>query len=288
MEKNSEEKEKNEEKENSEKKDKHLFEKIYFSFVFIVIVIAIIAVPVGKKISNNKTYRQGIALAEAGNYDEAAELLTPYVRDTGSKYPAAHSYYSLCYAHTYYDYNDMYSAKKCAEEINIDNISEEKRDEVRRFISQVENKYNEFEREKQREYLEQIKTGVPFEGMEEKYIADTTLGAPASKGPYGYKYIGDKACPVTRYFFERKSDKATIFLAFCVNGEVTQVNDLRSNPMVPYKPKKNKSKKSSTTTTTEDPYNVNDYSNEEDFYDDHYDDFFDYYEAEEYYWDHHE
>lgn len=36
-----------------------------------------------------------------------------------------------------------------------------------------------------------------------------------------------------------------------------------------------------------DPYNAKDYRNEEDFYDDHYDDFFDYYDAEQYYRDHH-
>lgn len=37
------------------------------------------------------------------------------------------------------------------------------------------------------------------------------------------------------------------------------------------------------STSSNDPYNVNDYSNEEDFYDDHYYDFFDYYDAENYY-----
>ncbi|MBQ7653829.1 MAG: hypothetical protein IJS17_02020 [Clostridia bacterium] len=36
-----------------------------------------------------------------------------------------------------------------------------------------------------------------------------------------------------------------------------------------------------------DPYNAKSYSNEEDFYFDHYDDFFDYYDAEDYYNDHH-
>lgn len=35
-----------------------------------------------------------------------------------------------------------------------------------------------------------------------------------------------------------------------------------------------------------DPYNAKDYSNEEDFYYDHYDDFFDYYDAEDYYNEH--
>ena len=35
-----------------------------------------------------------------------------------------------------------------------------------------------------------------------------------------------------------------------------------------------------------DPYDAKDYTNAEDFYDDHYDDFFSYYEAEEYYEEH--
>ena len=43
-----------------------------------------------------------------------------------------------------------------------------------------------------------------------------------------------------------------------------------------------------TPRTDDDPYDVNDYSSEEDFYDDHYDDFFDYYDAEDYYNEHHD
>ena len=52
--------------------------------------------------------------------------------------------------------------------------------------------------------------------------------------------------------------------------------------------KKAKTYKKQTTTAFEDEYNVNDYSNEDDFYYDHYDDFYDYYDAEDYYREHHE
>lgn len=41
-------------------------------------------------------------------------------------------------------------------------------------------------------------------------------------------------------------------------------------------------------TENDDPYNAKDYGNEEDFYEDHYDDFFDYYDAEDYYMEHHD
>ncbi len=37
----------------------------------------------------------------------------------------------------------------------------------------------------------------------------------------------------------------------------------------------------------DDPYDVNDYSDEEEFYYDHYDDFYDYYDAYDYYNEHH-
>lgn len=44
--------------------------------------------------------------------------------------------------------------------------------------------------------------------------------------------------------------------------------------------------KSPSKNDDDDPYNAKDYSNEEDFYYDHYDDFFDYYDAEDYYNEH--
>ena len=46
--------------------------------------------------------------------------------------------------------------------------------------------------------------------------------------------------------------------------------------------------RSTPRASDDDPYNVNDYTSEEDFYDDHYDDFFDYYDAENYYNEHHD
>ena len=44
---------------------------------------------------------------------------------------------------------------------------------------------------------------------------------------------------------------------------------------------------SSSSKKKEDPYNVNEYSDPEDFYYDNYDDFWEYEEAEDYYNEHH-
>ena len=54
---------------------------------------------------------------------------------------------------------------------------------------------------------------------------------------------------------------------------------VKQPPAPPEPPVKNKK----TSDLQEDRYNVNDYSNAEDFYDDNYDDFWEYEEAEEYY-----
>lgn len=75
-----------------------------------------------------------------------------------------------------------------------------------------------------------------------------------------------------------------------------QVEELKKDLNSNFYSDKNQSNSSSTYTFTpyrspskdddDDPYNAKDYSNEEDFYYDHYDDFFDYYEAEDYYNEH--
>jgi hypothetical protein len=117
-------------------------------------------------------------------------------------------------------------------------------------------------------------------GMSESEIKNTSLGAPSSKVRHNYECISGEQYLANLYDF--KSGNKTIFTARCVQGRVTEVWDHRSDPVVPYTPKKNTKPKND-----DDPYDVNDYSNEEDFYYDHYDDFFDYYDAEDYYKDHH-
>ena len=54
-----------------------------------------------------------------------------------------------------------------------------------------------------------------------------------------------------------------------------------------YKPRRSYPPRSSNKSS-DDPYNVNDYSDPEDFYDDNYDDFYDYEDAEDYYNEHYD
>ena len=58
------------------------------------------------------------------------------------------------------------------------------------------------------------------------------------------------------------------------------VNDYRKNPVAPFDPSKYIGK------IYDNSPSVDGFSNPEDFYDWYYDDFFDYYEAEDYYYSH--
>ena len=66
-------------------------------------------------------------------------------------------------------------------------------------------------------------------------------------------------------------------------GSLPKSNTNSSTPSSKYDNKKAKTKSHSH----EDEYDVNSYSDPDDFYYDHYDDFFDYYDAEDYYNEHH-
>ena len=68
-----------------------------------------------------------------------------------------------------------------------------------------------------------------------------------------------------------------------VSGDGVRRNEIQ-NAVASSSKKKNTTKRTKKTTT--DPYHAKDFYNPEDFYDEHYDDFFDYYDAEDYWYDH--
>ena len=135
-----------------------------------------------------------------------------------------------------------------------------------------------------------IYNGVPYEGMPESRLNYTKLGAPTSVDLctdfyklrpshrtkyYVWKKNGSTIFKATVRYWDYKTDRA-------VDGYVSDVTDWTNVTTTKY----HYTTKKHTTTT--DPYNVNNYSNEDDFYEDHYDDFMDYYEAEDYYDEYHD
>lgn len=127
---------------------------------------------------------------------------------------------------------------------------------------------------------EKLKDQWPYIGMPETYISLTRLGEYArfsefdqSGKHYRYYYFTDAKGKVTASV--NCSNNVVIYVVDWINNRRRNRNNTWKSLAV---------KRSSSSET--DPYNAKDYMNEEDFYDDHYDDFFDYYQAEEYWRDH--
>lgn len=123
---------------------------------------------------------------------------------------------------------------------------------------------------------------APYVGMSESRIRSTGLGSPSDKVRHNNQVKNGKQYVANLYDFYR--DGQRVFTARCVRGTVTEIWDYRDDPVTTTKKARRSTGKQSTTA---DPYDAKNYSNEEDFYDDHYDDFMDYYEAEDYYNEHH-
>ncbi|MGN1421164.1 MAG: hypothetical protein ACI4XC_06595 [Eubacterium sp.] len=84
--------------------------------------------------------------------------------------------------------------------------------------------------------------------------------------------------------FERKSDDfSTSYTTTAYYNGATAYSRYTTTKHYTTKPQTTKH-----YTKKDDPYNAKDYGNEDDFYEDHYDDFFDYYDAEDYYREHHD
>lgn len=139
-----------------------------------------------------------------------------------------------------------------------------------------------------REYLERHpeiakseadrKANLPYVGMPESNISRTSLGSPRAEVRHNVEIKGSNRFITNIYDFVEAGK--TIYSVRCINGYVTETWDYRNVPSYPsyYYP----------ASSEDDPYDAASYSNEEDFYDDHYDEFSDYYDAEQYWRDHQE
>ena len=126
---------------------------------------------------------------------------------------------------------------------------------------------------------EQDVIDLPYVGMPESRIYDTSLGAPDDEIRHNNEMIGGLQYTANLYDF--KVNGWTVFIARCVNGEVTDIWDYRRDPLM-----STKHTAPPPGTYGDNEFDVYDYYMPEDFYADHYDDFYDYYEAEEYFYEH--
>lgn len=250
--------------------------------IFAVIIAGLITIFAVNSAIISNAYDKAVALVDSGAYKEAKELFKEIEE---KNYQDTAAYISLCEAHIDYDRGSISSAYYDMYEVRFSYLSSEQTKAVDNFTATLKTEYDVYLKEKSeadaKAYRDRITNGVPYVGMSESEIKNTSLGAPSSNVRHNYECINGEQYLANLYDF--KQGNATIFTARCVRGRVTEVWDNRSNPVVPYTPKKSTKK-----SQDDDPYDVNDYSNEEDFYYDHYDDFFDYYDAEDYYNEHHD
>ena len=230
---------------------------------------------------NYGAYRKAVSLVENGSYEEAEELF----KELKSRdFLDTASYISLCRAHIFYNDNNIPGAYYSMKDVRFSFLTAEKSKAIDEFNAEVKVKYEKDSKEKAEEELrahqEKIASGVPYVGMLESDIGKTSLGAPSDKVRHNYEIIGGERYVANIYDF--KVGKRTVFTVRCVNRWVTEVWDHRNDVTVPYTPKKREK-----STRDNDPYNAKDFANEEDFYDENYDNFFSFDDAERYYREHH-
>ena len=268
-----------------------------------VILIAIAVLTAGIKEDNRRKeeaealqraeemYQLGLEQFSDGKYSAASKSFG-IAKEKNIGESQAYWYYSVgmdyAASNSYYSARDrIKSGSNCA-------TTSETKQVGKKLLAQIEKdeqKYNEQlkkqREEEERQYLQSLAKSLPYVGMSEQYINDTALGKPSSTVRHNREMINGQSLVANLYDYTRNG--YVIFTARCINGEVYQVFDHRSDP---YKQSSgssssSSSKKSSSSTKKSDLFHASDYAHPDDFYYDNYDDFWDYEDAEDYWEAHH-
>ena len=164
-------------------------------------------------------------------------------------------------------------------------------DEINSLIQMTLDKDKEQDEEER--ILSSLKGSPPHVGLNEKYIDKTMYGSPSSDIRHDTEIIDGIEYTTNIYDFIENDE--VVLTVRCANNEVIEVIDYTksTSTSTSINQKENSSKKSqsssqsrysnqSKSTSNKDRYNVYDYDNPEDFYEDNYDDFDGYDDAETY------
>ena len=214
-------------------------------------------------------------------YAQALELLE---RIKDSKYQDTESLMLLCEAHMKYAEDEKLYAYRLMSRTSFQYQSEEQRSKISAFRSVLNNYYDTYQEESQKRERQVLEnrarnSSVPYVGMSEAYIHKTKLGKASDKVRHNREVKNGLQYEANIYDFYENG--RVIFTARCLWGSVAQVWDKRNRSPSTY----TSTKKKKQTFSSNDPV-VGDFTNPEDFYDWYYDDFFDYEEAEDYYYSH--
>lgn len=255
--------------------------------LLVILIVLILCGGISSTIASER-YEKSMALISSGDYKQASELLEKIKK---KNYKDAEGLFLLCEAHLEYEERLIWLAQNKLKEArrwyqtHIYFDPPEDINSFMTFLEKDESAARAAAAERERQVLEyKIKNGVPFEGMPESRIGDTILGKPSDnvEKRRRWQYINSNLRVEYYeyvYSFYNKNGYL-VFEAVCVGGNVRRVNDYRKNPVAPFDPSKYRGK------IYDNSPSVDGFSNPEDFYDWYYDDFFDYEEAEDYYYSH--
>ena len=266
-------------------------------------IIAIIAKPISDYAAETKRqnliyeqYDRAVSLVDSGAYQEAGAL---FEEIRSENYRDTKAYIRLCDAHIKQEKGDIDSAFNdvVCSEFKFSYLTAEQIKVMNNYVLELHGEWSEYRRkceeEKAEEKAEEERkqrvreaVGYPKVGMLESALEYTLLGGQTYQRLRDYAKIDGEQCVVNIYIYTYAG-----YTVRCANGKIIEVTEHIKEPAAEtLSPSSSKSKKSSKSSTKEDddPYNVNDFYYAEDFYDEHYDDFFDYYDAEDYFNEHHE
>lgn len=269
----------------------------------ISVILVIIAIPVAvsamKAHKTDETYFAAARLAFDGKYEEALAAAKEFEKEDFYKnvnYKDTQALISYCEAVLNYENGRIVDAYYDIDDVSFRYLPDSMLETFESFKRTVCSEYSDIEQNYYNYLFSLGRFRVPYVGMPESEIGDSSLGKPSGNVRHEYEGTGDERRVANIYDFVR--DGKTVFTAKCVGKRVVEVwgdgdppeTTTRGVPPTTRTPSTRipSTTRKRTQTTQEDPYNVNDYSSEEDFYDDNYDDFLDYYDAEDYYREHHE
>lgn len=251
------------------------------------------------------TYQRSLRLIEERNYEKAADILL----DIAPEYKD--SLWLWDYAHTRAKYGESPSGEAAIKAYeSLDGVVKYGKqldcyEEICQYADKVKaaadkqiaiNEKNA-ETERQQHRLN-AQSGIPYIGMPEEFINSTTLGqCYSSYRSDGYAsgrtntYYSN--CTKYDWYIYTPTFHAAVFSAWAKDGQVVDIEKLNlqywnGNKVLGefMRPSNANNYSGSHSYSASDPYDAGAYSSADDFYYDYYNDFFDYEEAEEYWYEH--
>ena len=291
---------------------KKIMIRILFAGALLICTVGVILLYQSRK--REQDYQYALELIEAGEFQEATHVL--YELPDGYKdievlriYADGRRYNHAVTEHYYMQMIPDDYAGDLSEEI----LSYKEQNHIRyvQVMEEMEEKAAEYEKkeeQRQKERREQYASKYPYYGMREKDLPYCILGKPVSvtscedfdskkiSKRYRLYHFGKSDEPnsgviTVRYWYYSKLEKEFVDLpsdngyadygiyydADGILWEFTERGTVRRRPYTP-----GSGSHSSNKPKNDDPYNVQDYSDPEDFYEDWEDDFDSFEDAEEY------